>query len=190
VFLRRNGIELRRGELLQLMLPLYGLSETGDYWSETLTSHSLDDVNFEQSAAELSRFFKRQGRKLCGLSANYVDDLLRAAPASERVAMERTLRERFYCKKASNLPTEFLGVNLRMTRSGFVADMMGYIARLGLILDGADYAKYASMRAMLLWVAHVRPDLSAFASIVASVTKATFVAKDHVDQMNENILTY
>jgi hypothetical protein len=77
-----------------------------------------------------------------------VDDLLR--DVSERVAMERTLRERFDCKKASNLPTEFLGLNIRTTRSGFVADMMRYIARLGLIPDGAAYAEYASMRAMLL----------------------------------------
>jgi hypothetical protein len=59
-------------------------------------------------------------------------------------------------------------VNLRTTRSGSEADMMGYIVRLGLITDGADYANYASMRAMLL-----RLDLSAFVAIVASVTKAT-----------------
>jgi hypothetical protein len=53
VFLRPTGIELSRGELLQLMLSLYGLSEAGDYWSETITSHSLDDICFEQSAAHI-----------------------------------------------------------------------------------------------------------------------------------------
>jgi hypothetical protein len=137
----------------------------------------------------LTLFFKRAGQKLCGLSANHVDDLLRAAPASERVAMERSLRDLFDCKNALNLLTEFWGVNLRTTRSGFVTDMMGYISRLELIPDGADYAKYASIRAMLLWVAHVRADLSAFVSIVASLTKATFVSKDHVDAMDEKILT-
>jgi hypothetical protein len=79
-------------------------------------------------------------------------------------------------------------VNLRTTRSGFV-DMMGYISKPELIPDGADYSKYASMRALLLWVAYVRPDVSAFVSIVASITKATFVSKDHVDAMNEKILT-
>jgi hypothetical protein len=50
-------------------------------------------------------------------------------------------------------------------------------------------ASTASIRAMLLWMAHVRPDLSAFVSIVASITKATFVSKDHMDAMNEKILT-
>jgi hypothetical protein len=54
---------------------------------------------------------------------------------------------------------------------------------------GADYAKDSSMRAMLLWVAHVCSDHSAFVSIVASITKATFASKDHVDAMNEKILT-
>jgi hypothetical protein len=38
-------------------------------------------------------------------------------------------------------------------------------------------------------VAHARPDLSAFVTILASDMKATFVPKDHVDHMNEKILT-
>jgi hypothetical protein len=35
VYLRPHGIELEKDELLQLMLPLYGLTEAGDYWRET-----------------------------------------------------------------------------------------------------------------------------------------------------------
>jgi Reverse transcriptase (RNA-dependent DNA polymerase) len=58
MLLRPNGIELCRGELLQLTLPPYGLSEAGDFWSETLTSHCIDDVNFEQNVADISLFFK------------------------------------------------------------------------------------------------------------------------------------
>jgi hypothetical protein len=42
------------------------------------------------------------------------------------------------------------------------------------------------MRAMLLWV---RPDMSAFASFIGSVTAETYIARDHVKLVNENLLT-
>jgi hypothetical protein len=88
----------------------------------------MDDVGFEQSAADLSLFFKRQGQKLQGLSANYVAYLRRAAPPSVCASMEQSLRERFECKPVSELPTEFLGVKIRTSRTGFIADMMSYIS--------------------------------------------------------------
>jgi hypothetical protein len=99
------------------MLPVYGLTEAGDYRGETLTNHCMDDVAFEQCAADLSLFFTRQVQKLQGLSAKYVDDLLRAAPPSVRASMEQSLRERFECKPVSELPTEFAGVKIRTSRT-------------------------------------------------------------------------
>jgi hypothetical protein len=188
VYLRPHGIQLGKDELLQLMLPLYALTEAGDYWGETLTNHCLEDVGFEQSAADLLLCFKRQGEKLQWLSANYVDDHLRAAPPSVRASMEQSLRERFECKPASELPTAFLGVKIRTLRTGFVADMMSYISRLALLRDDAIFKDFSSMRAMLLWVAHVCRDMSAFVSFICSVTAETYIARDHVKLVNENLL--
>jgi hypothetical protein len=43
VFLNANGISIGKDVFLQLLLPLYGLSESGDYWSTTIADHCLDD---------------------------------------------------------------------------------------------------------------------------------------------------
>jgi hypothetical protein len=103
--------------------------------------------------------------------------------------MEQSLRERFECKPASELPTEFLGVKIRTSRTGFIADMMSYISRLALLRDDANFKEFSSMRAMLLWVAHFRPDMSAFVSFIGSVTAEMYIARDHVKLVNEKLLT-
>lgn len=188
VFLNPKGIELGKDEFLQLILPLYGLSESGDYWNRTLRDHLLDDCKFEQCAADLSLFFKRQGKKLAGLSANYVDDLLRTAPPELRKGMEAELRARFECKDSKDVPTEFLGLNLRTTKKGFAADMATYLERLEELSTDAKFAQFRSIRAMLLWISLVRPDLCAFVSIISSITQDTYDVSTHVSMVNERVV--
>lgn len=187
VFLNPDGVDLGEDEFLQLLLPLYGLSEAGDYWGQALTEHCLNECRFQQTPTDLSFFFKRAGRRLLGLSANYVDDLLRAAPHDLREDMEKTLRTRFECKPSSKLPTEFLGLTLRTSMTGFAADMASYIARLEPLSEKASYAQFASFRAMMLWVVNIRPDIAAFVSMISSVTAETFEPELHCIQMNERL---
>jgi hypothetical protein len=97
IFLKTDALELGQDEFMQLILPLYGLSESGDYWGETLTDHHLTGIQFEQSPIDLSLFFKRIGRRLVGLSRTYVDDLLRAAHSDVRKFLEESFRKDFDC---------------------------------------------------------------------------------------------
>jgi Reverse transcriptase (RNA-dependent DNA polymerase) len=60
-------MDLGPDELLQLSRPLYGLSEAGDYWSETLMQHHLHDLRFQQSQTDCCLFFKKLGSRLVGL---------------------------------------------------------------------------------------------------------------------------
>jgi hypothetical protein len=39
LFIQPKEIELGKNEFLQLLLPLYGLAESGDYWGETITDY-------------------------------------------------------------------------------------------------------------------------------------------------------
>jgi hypothetical protein len=66
--------------------------------------------------------------------------------------------------------------------------MMSYIARLSMLRDDASVKEFSSMRAMLLWVAHVRPDTSASVSFTGSVTAETYLARDHVKLVNGQLL--
>lgn len=56
IIVRRTGIELRKDELLRVILkhsgiPLYGLAEAGDYWAKILSSHLLEKLQFSQTPA-------------------------------------------------------------------------------------------------------------------------------------------
>jgi hypothetical protein len=79
IFIKPDILQLGKNEFLQLLLPLYLLTEAGDYWTHTLFDHCVGQVQFTQSATDPSFFFRHFGKALVGLSANYVDDILREA---------------------------------------------------------------------------------------------------------------
>jgi hypothetical protein len=58
LFIQPKELVLGKNDFLQLLLPLYGLVESGDYWGETLTGHHVLELQFEQSPIDLALFFK------------------------------------------------------------------------------------------------------------------------------------
>lgn len=67
---------LESDQLLKLLKPLYGLSESGDYWHETFFRHLREDLQTRPSTGDLSCFFKTVQGKLASLIGTYVDDTL------------------------------------------------------------------------------------------------------------------
>jgi Reverse transcriptase (RNA-dependent DNA polymerase) len=112
IFIKPDILQLGKNEFLQLLLPLYGLTEAGDYWTQTLVDHCVGQVQFTQSETDPSFFFRHVGKTLVGLSANYVDDILRAAPPWNRQKLQQSLRKQFECADYSDLPTTFIGLEI------------------------------------------------------------------------------
>lgn len=174
MFCKPDGIALGKHEFLQLLLPLHGLSDSGEYWSETLQNHSLDVLGFEQYAVDVQLFFKREGQTFRGVSTSYVDVLLRAALPEERVEMEQFLKTFFDCKESKELSFDFLGMQIAKTKNGFAALMKEYILRVSPLPTECSFKEFSALRASLLWVSHCRPDVSAFVSMIASITAKPF----------------
>jgi Reverse transcriptase (RNA-dependent DNA polymerase) len=126
------------------------LTEAGDYWSQTLVEHCVEHTHFEQSATDPSFFFRQVGKALAGLSGNYVDDILRAAPPQHREQIQQSLREQFECADASDLPTTFIGIELSRTERAIRVVTKQYINELEFPPDGATFEYNASLRACLL----------------------------------------
>lgn len=121
-----------------------------------------------------------------GLTATCVENLLRAAPPSERASLEASLHDRFDCKESQDLPFTFPGMDFARDKAGLRATMLNYIERMTFLYKDANFADFASLRAMMLWVSHVRPDVPAFASILGSVTDETF-HPEHVILINRRV---
>lgn len=115
-----------------------------------------------------------------------MDDLLRSAPPEERASLEASLHDRFDCKESQDLPFTYLGMEFARDKAGLRATMLNYIERMPFLRKNTTFDEFASLRAMLLWVSHVRPDVAAFVSIIGSVTATTFLP-DHVASINRKV---
>jgi hypothetical protein len=52
IFTKTDVLNLGEDELLQVIKPLYGLSDSGDYWAETLSAHHMEDLRMTQATAD------------------------------------------------------------------------------------------------------------------------------------------
>jgi Reverse transcriptase (RNA-dependent DNA polymerase) len=68
--------EISSERVLQLLLPLYGLSDSGDAWAKTFTNHMTSDLGMVSTIADISLFSKVIHGKVAGLAGNYVDDTI------------------------------------------------------------------------------------------------------------------
>ena len=95
IFIRPREIELHPNELVQVLLPLYGLTESGEYWYETYSHSHKFDLRMQQATGDFALFFRRCMNRLVALSGTYVDDTLMAATKDQKTFIEETLRKKF-----------------------------------------------------------------------------------------------
>lgn len=65
---------LKKRELFELLKPLNGLSESGDYWGRSFKYHLKKESRMESIIFDTALFYKPWGDKLIWICANYVDD--------------------------------------------------------------------------------------------------------------------
>lgn len=82
------------GEFLQRMLPLYGLTEAGDYWWKTFTNFHICDSRMEQKTGGMARFFHKWIDRLLLISATHVNDTLQACKTEDKQGIQDRLRSK------------------------------------------------------------------------------------------------
>lgn len=84
-------------DLLQLIQPLYGICDAGDYWGITVPSHIEDDLDMVLSLGDPYVYLKISDWKLEGIMEIYVDDNLNAGTKGFDKFSAENLRK-FDCK--------------------------------------------------------------------------------------------
>lgn len=171
VFFKPSEIELGPNELLQIIRPLYGLSDSGDYWYETLTQCHISRLRMKQSTGDFALLFRRIADKLVGLSGSYVDDILQAGTTQEKKRIIMEMERKFDIKQPEQDNFEYTGIqcdtsNPRLRR----LSQYHYISRLQALKKYDSFTTFRSMRARLAWVTHTRPDITCAVFKAAQIT--------------------
>jgi hypothetical protein len=181
VFVKANCFDLKPDELLQIMKPLYGLADSGDYLAQTFVRHHLMDLRMTQATGDFSLFFKRARGALIGISGCYVDDVIRAGTPEFLASATRNTEAVFDTKAPAKGNFEFLGLRTSEANGVRTLSQAEYVSRLKLLPAMADYSAHRSLRSQLAWVTHTRPDIACAVSQAAQVTRETFDSRSISD---------
>lgn len=95
---------------------------------------------------------------LKGLSAAYVDDLLRAGDCDFRNVSNRTSK-RFKMSDDFSFPDELMGFRLDRTKAGeLVLNQKHYLTKLERLPQTANLSQFRSAGMKLAWLSNSRPD--------------------------------
>jgi hypothetical protein len=148
--------KLMQDELLQVIKPLYGLSDSGDYWAETVVQHHLRALRMSQPTADFSLFFRIVAGELAGLSGTHVDDLLQAGTPTFRREVLKEAKDASDVKDPEEPPLTLTGIDIGRSSDGSITAKQGrYITTISKLALGTAWERFRQNGKSLL--GSVRP---------------------------------
>ena len=177
---------LASNELLKLLKPLYGLSDSGDYWHETFKLHLRKDLLMKQTDGDLALWFKGVGKALQGLIGVYVDDQL-GCGTKEFVKYSEETEKKFKSRARCFDKLHFAGIEIDTLQDGSILmHQEPHAKKLKNLEENCTFDDFRSRRHELAWLTHTRPDVAAVANMMSQVTINCF-QKKHVRTINSCI---
>ena len=185
VFFRPTELNLDSNELLQIIRPLYGLTDSGDYWCETFARFHLYDIRMQQTTGDFAIFFRRCANRVVALSGSYVDDILHAGSKETKATLRKQIKDKFDI--TSDDATDFVYCGILCDTSNPKRRPLSqaqYIKKLQYLQPHDGFSAFRSLRARLMWVVHTRPNIACAASFASQVT-ANVVRAEAVTFLNK-----
>lgn len=184
----REYFGIGEDEVLQLVRPLYGICDAGDYWAATFTAHVENDLGMAPTTGDPALYVRDGADGVEGLLGTYVDDSILGGNETFQVLTEATLRQ-FDAKPRQWDNFEFLGVTIASARGPdwcIELTQTNYIAALNPMNLSATYEEFASVRAAVAWLSHTRPDLCCAINRAAQATPKSYCTR-HIRDLNKAI---
>jgi len=177
---------VRDEEVLEALLPLYGLPDEGHYWEITVLDHVENELGMEPLVGDPRLFVKDGANALQGLLGGCVDDLHMGGDTHFQTLSEKTL-QRFESKPRVSDNIGLIGVSIKTAPClprVLSIGQTGYMQSARKLPLCISYETFASVRAAFAWLAHSRPDLCCTKNRSAQVTTST-IREAHVKELNK-----
>ena len=110
VYTRPESIELGPDELLQVLRPLYGLTDSGDYWCDMNSRFHVDKLRMQQSTGDFPLFFRRLCNRLVDVSGTYVDDVIQGGTHEQKRRLQALFAREFDIKLSDDKTFTYVGL--------------------------------------------------------------------------------
>ena len=165
---------LDEDEILELLKPIYGMTDAGHYWGVTVDRHVKHDLGLVPLLGDPSLYVKRNEEDLDGLLGMYVDDSFIGGNDSMQELTKLSLKK-FDSKERVWDNFEFFGTSIQSYADGsFSVTQQEYTKKLKPIPQEASFACFRSYRSVLAWIGCTRPDALCAINKAAPVTEKTF----------------
>ena len=154
-----------------LVKPIYGLAESGDYWSRTITRHIEQDLHMIPCALDPALYIhKKPDKSIDVIIGIYVDDSLIAGTDEFLKHTDKSL-EKFESRSRVMDHFSFSGLNVNTYDQGLQLAQKSYIDKLEPLNNLSSFDDFRSLRAKLSWISHTRPDISCAVAQAAQITE-------------------
>ena len=183
-----EGLNLPKGSLIVIQVPVYGLDDAPASWRLTVTEFLTQDCGFVRNLVEPCWFSKldpKSGKPIAQILVE-VDDFIIAAHPSYHAKLKQVLTQRFHFGKWEDDRAEYAGRSISCQEDKIEVDQSKYILEQihPIILpkgrrqhssDNLSPSEFEAFRSLIYrinWVGkETRPEVSGTASLMASKLK-------------------
>lgn len=183
----KKEFHLSKAVLLKLLKPLYGLTDSGDYWHATLTNHLRKNLEMVPTFSDPALFFHSIKGEVQGIIGSYVDDTI-STGNDDFVESSKTIEKTFESKPREYQNFKFAGMEIETREDGpFRIHQEQFAKRIETVPWNCSFSSFRSKRQELAWLVHTRPDLACAVNRAAQVTENSFSEK-HISEINKVVL--
>jgi Reverse transcriptase (RNA-dependent DNA polymerase) len=159
-----------QGKYLLLVKPLYGLTDAGDIWHQTLSEFIKRSLSMHELIGDPGVLYhSNTSGILMGLILSYVDDLI-ITGCPEFLEKSKVISHRFKSRPRQIDRFKHAGVEIHRKHEITTIHQQAYADHIPLIPNRRQFEVFRSVRAKLQWLVNSRPDIAGSVSLLAQVT--------------------
>lgn len=166
---------IRSDQFLELLKPLHGLCNAGNYWGVTIAEHVVNDHGMKPPTSYPALYVKFSDSGLIvGLFGVHIDDCLNAGDESFKSSSLKTLKKFEFEPPIYNYFDFFRTQVITISSGKFHFGQLYFTKNLSNLSKDATFEDFCRHRALVSWLVNTKPYIAFQANRAAQVSKRLF----------------